>query len=299
MVVSDRPLNRGNLRGSQELRIGSHMSISGGVDKAFARGESVDLEVMQIFTKNNNQWVGKPIDTDTLRKYFTERERTGIDLVFSHASYLINLCATNKVTLDKSKDALLDELQRCDLLEIPYLVIHPGSHMGEGEEKGLKAVADTIDRVFRKIPKGNAILCLENTAGQGSNLGHAFEHLAQIRSLVKEPERIGYCFDTCHAFAAGYDLSTENSTKKVFREFDRVAGLDRLKVFHFNDSKKPLGSRRDRHDHIGRGEMGLECFRFLMRTRKFRDHPMALETPKSDDLHEDRENIETLRGLTQ
>ncbi|MCB9767531.1 MAG: deoxyribonuclease IV [Candidatus Omnitrophica bacterium] len=273
------------------------MSISGGVDKAFARGESVGLEVMQIFTKNNNQWEGKPIDEQTRTRYFEERERTGIDLVFAHASYLINLCATNPVTLKKSKTALLDELERCDQLEIPYLVIHPGSHMGEGEEKGLKSVAKTLDEVFAKLPKGKALLCLENTAGQGSNLGYDFGHLSQIRDLVKESERIGYCFDTCHAFAAGYDLETDSKCRKVFKEFDETAGLEHLKVFHFNDSKKPLGSRRDRHEHIGEGTIGLEAFRFLMKSRKFKNHPMALETPKSDDLHEDLENIQKLKDL--
>lgn len=273
------------------------MSISGGVDKAFARGESVGLEVMQIFTKNNNQWRGKPFDAETLRKYFEERERTGIRLVFSHASYLINLCAVDPENLAKSKAALQDELERCDQLEIPYLVIHPGSHLGEGEEKGIVSVASTLNEVFRNLPKGRAMVCLENTAGQGSNLGYDFEHLAAIRSRVREPERIGYCFDTCHAFAAGYDLGTEQACRKTLKEFDSKAGLEHLKVFHFNDSKKPLGSRRDRHEHIGEGEIGIEAFRYFMRSRKFKNHPMALETPKSEDLHEDVENIARLKAL--
>lgn len=279
------------------MRIGSHMSIAGGVDKAFARGESVGLEVMQIFTKNNNQWEGKPFDPDTVNRYFQERERTGIDLVFSHDSYLINLCATNPDTLERSRRAMLDELQRCDELEIPYLVAHPGSHLGEGESKGLKKIAQSLNGIFRKLPKGKAILLLENTAGQGTNLGYRFEHLAEIRDQVKEPERVGICFDTCHAYAAGYDLSTEAGFKKVFKELDKTVGLERLKVFHLNDSKKPLGSRVDRHDHIGKGTLGLEAFRFLMRSRKFKNHPFALETPKSEDLHEDVENIATLKSL--
>lgn len=279
------------------MRIGSHMSIAGGVDKAFARGKSVGLEVMQIFTKNNNQWEGKPFDVETIDRYFQERDRTGIDLVFAHDSYLINLCATNPDTLQRSRRAMLDELQRCDHLDIPYLVAHPGSHLGEGETKGLKKIAQSLNDVFRKIPKGKAMLLLENTAGQGTNLGHRFEHLAEIIDQVKEPERVGVCFDTCHAYAAGYDLSTSAGCKKVFKELDQTVGLDRLKVFHLNDSKKAMGSRVDRHDHIGKGTLGLEAFRFLMRSRKFKNHPFALETPKSEDLHEDLENIATLKSL--
>ena len=273
------------------------MSIAGGVDKAFARGESIGLEVMQIFTKNNNQWEAKSFETATLDRYFTERERTGIDLVFAHDSYLINLCATNADTLDRSRRAMLDELQRCDRLEIPYLVAHPGSHLGAGESQGLKKIAQSLNGVFKKIPKGKTMLLLENTAGQGTNLGYRFEHLAEIIAQVKEPERIGVCFDTCHAFAAGYDLSSQVGCKRVFKELDASVGLEQVKVFHLNDSKKPLGSRVDRHDHIGKGTLGLEAFRFLMRSRAFKNHPFALETPKSEDLHEDVENIAKLKAL--
>lgn len=279
------------------MRIGSHMSTSGGVDKAFARGEALGLEVMQIFTKNQNQWAAKPLDPATIDRYFAEQARTGIDLVFSHDSYLINLCAPDETNLGKSRDALLEELARCNTLNIPYLVSHPGSHLGQGEAKGIAGIADSINCVFDRDRDGKAMLLLENTAGQGTNLGHRFEHLAAIRDQVENQARVGICFDTCHALAAGYDITTEGGCKKVFAELDRVVGLEHLKVFHCNDSKKALGSRVDRHEHIGKGFVGLAVFRYLMRSRKFANHPMALETPKSPDYHEDRENIATLMSL--
>jgi deoxyribonuclease-4 len=279
------------------MLIGSHMSIAGGVDKAFARGESLGLEAMQIFTKNNNQWDGKPLTSDAIDRYFAERERTGIDLVFAHDSYLINLCATDKSILERSRNALLDELKRCDLLDIPYLVIHPGSHMGAGERWGLKKIAASINLVFKKLSRGKAMILLENTAGQGTNLGYRFEHLAEIRWLVAEPKRIGYCFDTCHAFAAGYDIGTFAGCRKVIRMFDETVGLEKLKAFHFNDCKRELGSRVDRHEHIGKGTIGEGAFRFLMKSPRFKNHPMALETPKSEDFHEDLENIALLKAL--
>jgi len=279
------------------VKIGSHMSTAGGVDKAFARGESIGLEVMQIFTRNQNQWEAKTLETATIDRFLAERERTGIEPVCAHDSYLINLCALNRTTLARSKKALLDELKRCDLLDIPYLVAHPGSHVGAGESAGIAKVAENINRVFAKDPKGKAVLLLENTAGQGTNLGYSFEHLAEIRDSVDNRDRVGVCFDTCHAVAAGYDLSSESKCRRVFKKFDCMVGLDLLKVFHLNDSKKPLGSRVDRHEHIGEGHVGLAAFKFLMRSRKFRYHPMALETPKSEDLHEDVKNIRVLKSL--
>lgn len=279
------------------MRIGSHMSISGGVDRAFARAETVGLEVMQIFTKNQNQWRANPIPPKTVDRFFAERERTGIHLVFAHDSYLINLCAPDPTTRERSLLALQEELERCDLLEIPYLVAHPGSHLGRGESWGISEIAMSINHVFDRDKHGKAMLLLENTAGQGSNLGYRFEQLAEMRAGIENKQRVGFCFDTCHAFAGGYNLSTPGGVRATFKDLDSTIGLAHLKVFHFNDSKKPLGSRVDRHEHIGKGAMGLEVFRFLMRSSRFKNHPMALETPKSEDLHEDRENIETLKAL--
>ena len=273
------------------------MSTSGGVDKAFSRAESLGLEVMQIFTRNQNQWTSKPLTTQVIESYFSEKERTGIGPVFAHGSYLINLCSPDKLNLEKSHSALLDELKRCDLLDIPYLIIHPGSHLGQGEAIGIAAIARSINQVFHGLSKSKVMLLLENTAGQGSNLGYRFEHLAEIRSQVDAQEKVGICFDTCHAFAAGYRMSSESACRGIFNEIESTAGLEQLKVFHFNDSKKTLGSRIDRHEHIGKGEIGLTMFRYLMRSRKFAKYPMALETPKSEDYHEDLENIQVLKEL--
>lgn len=273
------------------------MSTSGGVDKAFARAETLGLEVMQIFTRNQNQWESRPISPEVVDRFFKERERTGITPVFAHGSYLINLCSPDKTNLEKSHRALRDELQRCALLEIPYLIIHPGSHLGQGESKGMIAISESINQVFGELPDVKMKLLLENTAGQGSNLGYCFEHLAEIRSRVESIERVGICFDTCHAFAAGYDLLSGSGCEKVFELIDTTVGLEHLAVFHFNDSKKHLGSRIDRHEHIGQGQIGLDAFRYLMRDERFQYHPMALETPKSDDYHEDRDNIRILKNL--
>ncbi len=273
------------------------MSTSGGVDKAFARAESLGLEVMQIFTRNQNQWEPKPLESAVIEKYLQEKNRTGIDTVFAHGSYLIDLCSPERTNLARSRAALRDELQRCDLLEIPYLIIHPGSHLGQGEAKGLAEISKSINQVFKNLSNSKVMLLLENTAGQGSTLGYRFDQLAEIRNLVDCQEKVGVCFDTCHAFAAGYEMSSEAACRRIFDVIDSTVGLEHLKVFHFNDSKKPLGSRIDRHEHIGKGEIGLTMFRYLMRSRKFAKHPMALETPKSDDYHEDVENIEVLKGL--
>jgi deoxyribonuclease-4 len=279
------------------MLIGSHISTAGGVDKAFSLGTSLGLEAMQIFTRNQNQWKSKAIPPATVEAYFKERDRTGINPVFSHGSYLINLATPDPLIQGKSLDALVDELERCDLLEIPYLVLHPGSHLKEGEEVGLKRVSDNLNQAFARTKNLKAMLLLENTAGQGTNLGYRFEHLAIIRDQTEHKQNVGYCFDTCHAFAAGYDLSTEESTAAVIAELDRILGIENLKVFHFNDSKKAMGSRVDRHEHLGKGHMGLAAFRFLMRSPLFTTHPMALETPKSPDYHEDVENIAVLREL--
>lgn len=276
---------------------GSHMSTAGGVDKAFTLAESLGLEAMQIFTRNQNQWNPKPIPGDVVDRYFSERARTGISMVFSHGSYLINLCSPDEATLEKSRLALQDELERCDLLDIPYLVIHPGSHLKQGETEGIKGISASIDLVFSRLPKGKAMLLLENTAGQGTNLGYRFEQLAEIRDRVLHKHRVGFCFDTCHAHAAGYDMMTDSACRSVFAQVDKTLGYENLKVFHFNDSIKPLGSRVDRHEHIGKGTLGTCVFGYLLNKREFRKHPMALETPKSPDYHEDRENLAVLKSL--
>ena len=214
-----------------------------------------------------------------------------------HDNYLINLAATNPQFHANSIRALSEELIRADQLELPFLVLHPGAHLGAGEEAGLEKIVGSINRVFRQIPKLKTRSALETTAGQGSCLGHRFEQIAYIIENVREPERLCVCLDTAHIFAAGYDIGSEAGTKKTFREFDRVIGFNRLAAIHVNDSKTTRGSRVDRHQHIGKGQIGLDAFRFIMRDRRFRRIPKVLETPKGKELREDVTNLKTLHGL--
>jgi deoxyribonuclease-4 len=219
--------------------------------------------------------------------------------IFAHSNYLINLAATNPLFHANSMRALAEELTRADQLELPFLVMHPGAHLGAGEEAGLTKIANSIDAVFEIIPNVKTKIALETTAGQGSCLGHLFEHIAHIIENVREPERLCVCLDTAHVFAAGYDISSEAGTRKMFREFDRVIGLKKLAAIHLNDSKTVRGSRVDRHEHIGKGNIGLDAFRFIMRDKRLRKIPKVLETPKEKNLAEDIANLKTLRGLVQ
>jgi deoxyribonuclease-4 len=217
----------------------------------------------------------------------------------AHDCYLTNLASPDEPLYGRSLEAFLVQLQRVERLGIPFLVMHPGAHLDSGEEAGLARIAGALDEIHARMPKCKARVLLETTAGQGTTLGHRFEHLARILSLVSQPERLGVCFDTCHVFAAGYALAPAASYDATMREFDRLIGLRRLRVFHINDSLKPQGSRVDRHAHIGRGEMGLDPFRLLVNDRRFRNRPMILETPKETDRESDMDsiNLATLRGL--
>jgi len=277
--------------------LGAHMSIGGGAHTAIERGRSIDCTAIQIFVKNNMQWFARPLTHEEIRAFLEHQQRRELLSIFAHANYLINLAATNPQFLANSIRALSEELTRANQLELPFLVLHPGAHLGAGEEAGLSKIAKSIDRVFRKIRKVKTRIALETTAGQGSCLGHRFEQIACIIQKVREPERLFVCLDTAHVFAAGYDIGSEAGVKKTFREFDRVIGLDRLAAIHLNDSKSALGSRVDRHQHIGEGEIGLDAFRFIMRDRRFRKIPKVLETPKGKEMREDVENLKTLRGL--
>ncbi len=238
------------------------------------------------------QWSGKPYSAGEVARF---RERTVP--VFAHSTYLINLAATNPVFLRRSIASLVDEVKRAAQLGVPFIVMHPGSHMGAGEEAGLRRVAQSLDAVFAKTSKLPVQIALETTAGQGTNLGYRLEHLAEIFSSVKQPDRLAVCVDTCHVFAAGYDIRTAAGYRKLVRELDRLIGCERVAAFHLNDSKTPLGSRVDRHEHIGKGHIGLAGFQHVLRDRRWRGVPMVLETPKSDDLHEDVENLRILREL--
>ncbi len=254
---------------------------------------------MQIFVKNNMQWFARPLTREEIGAFLNHRQRSELAAVFAHANYLINLAATNPQFHANSIRALAEELVRADQLELPFLVLHPGAHLGAGEEAGLDKIVASIDTVFARIPKVKTKIALETTAGQGSCVGERFEHLAYIIERVREPERLCVCLDTAHVFAAGYDIGSAAGVRKTFREFDRVIGRSRLAALHLNDSKTARGSRVDRHDHISKGQIGLEAFRFIMNEPHFRKVPKVLETPKGKDLAEDIVNMKTLRGLMQ
>jgi deoxyribonuclease-4 len=279
--------------------LGAHMSIRGGVSMAIERARSIRCTAMQIFVKNNMQWFARPLRREEISDFLDHVQGGELLSIFAHANYLINLAATNPQFHRNSIRALSEELIRADQLELPFLVVHPGAHLGAGEEAGLEKIVESIDRVLGGLPKIKTRIALETTAGQGSCLGNKFEQLAYIINRVREPERLCVCLDTAHVFAAGYDITGEASMRKTLCEFDRVIGRDRLVAFHLNDSKTARGSRVDRHEHIGKGRIGLDAFHFIMRDRRFRKIPKVLETPKGEDLREDVMNLKTLRALAE
>ncbi len=266
------------------MLLGAHMSIRGGVSMAIERARAIQCTAMQIFVKNNMQWFARPLTREEIRSFLNHVQRGELLSVFGHANYLINLATTNPQFHANSIRALAEELIRADQLELPFLVMHPGAHLGAGEETGLEKIVGSIDDVFRKIPKVKTKIALEVTAGQGSCLGHRFEHLAYIIQNVRKPERLCVCVDTAHLFAAGYDINSERSMQKTFHEFDSLIGRERLVAIHVNDSKTGRGSRVDRHEHIGKGRIALDAFRFIMRNPRFRKIPKVLETPKGKTL---------------
>ena len=282
-----------------EHLLGAHTSTSGGVSKAVERAEKLGFTAMQIFTKNNNRWLAKPLDEKEICKFKLSLEHSNIKIVVAHDSYLINLCATNLVLLEKSRVAFIDELTRCEELGVAYLNFHPGSHTGRGEDEGLKVIAESINIAHDKTIDFNVSSMLEITAGQGTALGYKFEHIAKIIELVEHKERMSVCIDTAHLFAAGYDFRTRETYYKTMQDFDRIIGLNKLKCFHMNDSKKELGSRVDRHEHIGNGFIGIEGFKHIMNDEKLLSIPKILETPKGKDQLEDIENLEVLKSLTK
>jgi deoxyribonuclease-4 len=278
--------------------LGAHMSIKGGLHKAFERISLVGGQSLQIFSKNQRQWRVPELSPSEIEKFIERWEQWGKGPVAVHDSYLINLANPDKKKANRAASAFAEEIRRSDQLAIPFLIMHPGSHVGSGIEKGLLQLTANIDRAFAQADDAKSvIILLETTAGQGSGLGASFEELAYIITHSEFNERLGVCFDTCHAFAAGYDISSAAGYEKTFADFDKTIGLERLKFFHLNDSKKGLGSKIDRHDHIGKGEIGLEGFRLLMNDPRFAEHPMVLETPKEKDLKEDIENLKLLKSL--
>lgn len=281
------------------MLLGAHMSVSGGLSLAFERAHAIGINTMQVFTKNQNRWEQKPAPAEEIARWFQAQTASGIGPVVSHAAYLLNLGTPDDALWEKSANALVDELTRAEQLGILGVVLHPGAHMGTGEEAGIARIIAGLDRAHAATPGYRTLTLIETTAGQGTTLGYKFEHLRAMLAGVREPERIGFCLDTCHIFVAGYELRTAPAYAETMDEFDRLVGVDRLKCFHFNDAKKPLGARVDRHDHIGTGELGLAAFGFFLNDPRFANIPMILETPKSEDMHEDVENLKLLRGLIQ
>ena len=288
------------------LRIGAHMSVAGGVSKAVDRALLHGCEALQIFTKNANQWRGKPLDAAEVKAFRTRIDQTGITPVVSHASYLINLATTFPQLREQSIAAFVDELDRAHALGLLGVVIHPGTCTAGTEADGLGLIADAIQRAFKARPRRTTMVLLEHTAGQGRTLGHRFEHLAAILSGVNGSPRVGICLDTCHLVASGYDIVSEPGYRDTFRAFADIVGFDRLKVIHGNDSKKPCGSRVDRHEHIGRGCLGEAPFRRLFHDQRFAGLPLLIETEKSTGAEKrgtavvdpmDAMNLETLRKL--
>ena len=279
--------------------LGAHQSIAGGYFKAVHTAANLGCACVQLFCKNNNQWRAKPILEEDVRQFADALASTEVSHPLSHSSYLINLASPEKELWKKSIDGMIVELQRADQLGIPYVVLHPGSFTTSSESRGLKRIIKALNEIDRQTIDLASACLLETTAGQGSNLGWKFEHLATLLDGVKETERLGVCFDTCHVFSAGYPMQTEKEYKATMRSFNKLIGVARIRAFHLNDSKTPFGSRKDRHEHIGQGSLGLEPFRHLLNDRRFRRVPMYLETPKGEEDGENLDviNLRTLHGL--
>ena len=277
--------------------LGAHMSIAGGLHLAFTRIRKVKGEALQIFLSNQRQWKTPPLTAEMIENFRLQWQKNRSIVVAAHDSYLINLAAPDQITVEKSVTAFADELVRAAVLEIPFLITHPGSHRGQGVEAGLESFVHNLDSAITLSKTSTVSVLIETTAGQGTNLGSKFEEIGFILRESRYRDRLGVCFDTSHAFAAGYDFRTPETYAETFSLFDQIIGLQRLKFFHLNDSKRLLGSRVDRHEHIGKGEIGLKGFRLLLNDPRFQNHPMVLETPKGKDLKEDRRNLKVLRSL--
>lgn len=281
------------------MQLGAHESIQGGLDLALRRGLEATCDTIQLFNKSSNQWQAKPLTVDAVDRFRRARVETGVGVACSHTSYLINLASPDLAVEQKSLHALIQELSRCQRLEIPALVLHPGSHMGSGEKAGAARVARNVNRALAALPDDQVMICLETTAGQGNQLGYTFEQLAEILELIQDNSRAGVCLDTAHVFAAGYPLASMRDYRATRQAFIESIGLDRLQVIHLNDSRAPLSSRRDRHEHIGEGEIGLDAFAHIVNDPCLQAVPMILETEKEEDLVADVLNLALLRSLVE
>lgn len=277
--------------------LGAHMSIAGGLHRALERGREAGCSVVQIFLKNQLQWTAKPYTQGEIREFAAAWKATGMRTVFAHSSYLINLAAPEAADWKRAVDAFHDELERAEALALPFVVIHPGSHKGQGLEAGIARITRALDEVTSRTRGYRVRVLLENTAGGGATVGRSFEELAALLDGVRQPERVGVCLDTCHLFAAGYDLRTREGYARVMKSCARIVGIGHVRAFHLNDAKAELGSGLDRHEKIGRGRLGKEAFRWLMRDRRLARVPMALETPKDPEPKADRDALALLRKL--
>ncbi|MCX5754369.1 MAG: deoxyribonuclease IV [Candidatus Krumholzibacteria bacterium] len=279
------------------MNLGAHMSIAGGMHRALERGRSIGCNAVQLFVQNTSRWRTRKLDPGEIALFRKETGMFAPNFILAHSSYLVNLASNDGRILARSIECFLDEMNRASSLGIPYLVVHPGSHRGAGEAAGLKRIASSLDEILSATGVPGPEILLETTAGQGDSLGTTFDQLACIIGAVRAGGSLGVCFDTCHVFAAGYDLRTKRAYEETIRAFDLALGIERLKAFHVNDSRKELGSRVDRHAHIGEGALGLKAFSFLMNDERFFDRPMVLETPKGTDDSNDTRNLAVLRGL--
>lgn len=279
------------------VELGSHISTAGGLDKGVARAAALGIKAIQVFTKSERQWQARPLDPAMVVKFREQAPAAGITHLVAHDSYLINVASPEPDKWERSREALMIELDRCDELGIPWLVSHPGAHMGSGPGEGVIRVAEAVNRIHAERPDGKASILIETTAGQGSSMGSRFEEIGEIIRLTEDKRRIGVCLDTCHIFAAGYDIRTPETYAETIARFDQLIGLSYLKCLHLNDSLKELNSHVDRHAHIGEGMIGSAGFASVMNDPRLAGLPAILETPKDDEGTLDRKNLAALRGL--
>lgn len=281
-------------------KFGAHLSVAGGLHLAFDEAEQIGCDCLQIFVKNQRQWVARPITDEQARLFKDAQRKSGVSPVVAHASYLLNLASPEKANRDKSRDALIDELHRCEALGIEDLIIHPGAHMGSGIEAGIAAIADSLDQVHAATAGFTCRVLLESTAGQGTTIGHEICQLGEIIKQVRQSERLGVCIDTCHVFAAGYDIRDRDDYERLLDEIKRHVDIDRVKCIHTNDSKGDCGSRLDRHEHITKGRIGKAGFANILNDPRLAHVPRILETPKGTDgrgVNLDRVNINRMKKL--
>ena len=290
---------KGPARMEKLPRLGAHMSIAGGLEKSVERGLSVGCRTIQIFSKSNNQWAAPPIADEQAESFKSAARDSGIGPIFAHSAYLINIGSPDEKTHEMSRQALKVEMERATRLGLAFLVLHPGAHKETGEAECIRRIAKTASWMLDQTAGSAVRLLYEIAAGQGSCIGHRFEQLAELLEKTGHPDRTGICFDTCHPFAAGYDLRTERAYTATMKELDRAVGIENVRAVHLNDSKKELGCRVDRHEHIGKGMIGLEGFRCLMNDSHLKNVPMVLETPKDEECTEDKMNLKVLRGLVE